>query len=250
VDEGDGTTIDSRTSLVSPGSWVSGALGLGIGVAEDDGTTVGSRMSLVGSGSRIAEGDGTTIDSRTSLVGSGSWVSGALELGIGVAEDDGTTVGSRILLVGSGFRIAEGDGAEIDSWTSGVDTTTELDGTGGLTDDEEETADETGTGDSSRRMELDKTSSFSGSGVETMSRVEVRVLVGSTSLALTMGSEEDASFEVSELVRKSDSTNDVKSIWRDSSCSDELSAKVDDEGVGVASAVVLGMICRFTCLGK
>jgi hypothetical protein len=86
--------------------------------------------------------------------------------------------------------------------------------------------------------------------VETISRVEVRVLVGSTSLALTMASDEDASDEVSALLRKSDSTNDVKPIWRDSSCSDELSAKVEDEGIGVASAVVLAKICRFTCLGK
>jgi hypothetical protein len=193
------------------------------------------------------------MDSRISLVSSGSWVSGASGLGTGVAEGDGTAIDSGISLADSGSRMAEGVGAATDSRTWLVDTTMELESAVGSTSDEDEAADETRMGDSSTEMVLDKGSPLSGTGVETVSRVEVSVRVGSASLALTMASEEDASDEVSELPPKSDSTNDVKSKLLDSSCSDELSgAKVEDSGVGVgvASAVVLAKICRFTCLGK
>jgi hypothetical protein len=60
---------------------------------------------------------------------------------------------------------------------------------------------------------------LSGSVVESSSSVEDRVLLVSASLVLTRPSEEEASAEVSELPRNSDSTKDPKSIWRDESCS-------------------------------
>ncbi len=77
------------------------------------------------------------------------------------------------------------------------------------------------------------------------------MLVVSASLVLTRTSDEEASAEVSELPRNSDSINDGKSSWRDESCSEVLLDVELDDGDGVAAGVVVLLtICRFTCLGK
>lgn len=111
----------------------------------------------------------------------------ALEVGVEAASDVGTTIDSG-------------------SWLD--DPALELDDGGGG-----------GGGGTMLLSETGAVEELLGSVLERSSSVEVKVLVVSASLVLTSPSEEEASAEVSELPRNSDSMKDGKSIWRDESCS-------------------------------
>jgi hypothetical protein len=100
---------------------------------------------------------------------------------------------------GVGVEAASDVGTTMDTWAWLDDSTLELDGAGGG-----------GGGERTLLFEADAVDEPSGSVVGRSSNVEVRVLVVSASLVLT--SEEEASAEVSELPRNSDSMNDGKSI--------------------------------------
>jgi hypothetical protein len=141
--------------------------------------------------------------------------------------------------------VADGEGATIGSATLLVDSTLELDGGGGVNED---------TMLSTNDDENDEAAAdeLSGINVEETPSVDVSVLVVSASLVTTSLSDDEAITE-SELLWKSDSTNDEKSIWRDESCSEELlgsELEDEDDGVGAAGVVPFVTICRFTCLGK
>jgi hypothetical protein len=165
-----------------------------------------------------------TWDGLSTTVSVGFSVGGVSGLGVGMADGEGETIGSTTLL---------------------VDSTLELDGGGGVNED---------TMLSSNDDENDEAAAdeLSETNVEETPNVEDIVLVMSASLVTTSLSDVEA-FTESELLWKSDSTNDEKSIWRDESCSEELlgnELEDEDDGVGAAGVVPFVTICRFTCLGK
>jgi hypothetical protein len=178
----------------------------------------------------------------------------ALKLCVVAADDVGATMGSAIALVESTAELDGGGGVSEDTMLSSKDeaddgaATEELDGGGGVSED---------TMLSNREEEDGEAAAdeLCATNVEETSRVEVSVLVVSASLVTTTLSDVEEIAEESELLWNSDSTNDEKSIWRDESCSeellgDELEDEDEDDGVGAAGVVAFVTICRFTCLGK
>lgn len=153
---------------------------------------VDKEATVVGSGS--GTGSGT---------GSGEGVGWMMEVGSPLVEP---TWGGLCTTVSAGFSGpgvgTDDDAIDSDAGISLEDPTVELDGGGGGG----------GGGEKVELSEEDAAEELSGTVDESGSNVEVSVFEGSTSLVLTRPSEEEESAEVSELPRKSDSTNEGKSI--------------------------------------